>query len=461
MSPGADRRDFFVSFNSVDLPWAEWIAAELEAAGYTTFFQPWDFLPGSNFVLEMQKAATLADRTIAVLSLEFLKALFTQPEWAAALVQDPTGAKRKLIPVRVQPCSPDGILKAIVYTDLVGLDEASARAALLAAASGDRAKPKSVPFPTSSKSKKFPGKRQPAMDTSSSKPTEIPAAVPLPLKQPPPPKQPRLRKTPVDAALPFLWFALVLLLVLLMLWNAEKLAAFGLVDKVYYVALVAMALAAAGSLFRGLSSAEYKGDVLGGHLVLGGPAVVFFLVILLGRWFAPPPPPFPLTVFVHGPDGLQDLVLRSAGKVAIDFGPDRRFEAIGEKGEAHFPSVPAEFRGKEVSASLQAEGFERTDTAQLKLTGESVYLAVRKQAGRIYGRVSDVNGDPVSAVELDLDGSPIEINAKGRFDVAVPGDRVKPEMTLNVRAPGFTPQTLPVVPGSNEIGIQLIRRVAK
>ena len=106
------------------------VVGELEAAGFTTFFQPWDFLPGSNFVLEMQKASTLADRTIAVLSPDFLKALFTQPEWAAALVQDPTGANRKLIPVRVQPCSPDGILKAIVYTDLVGLDEASARAAL-------------------------------------------------------------------------------------------------------------------------------------------------------------------------------------------------------------------------------------------------------------------------------------------------------------------------------------------
>jgi hypothetical protein len=34
--PGANRRDFFVSFNSADRPWAEWIANELEAAGYTT-----------------------------------------------------------------------------------------------------------------------------------------------------------------------------------------------------------------------------------------------------------------------------------------------------------------------------------------------------------------------------------------------------------------------------------------
>src|ERR1035438_7209863 len=99
-----DRRDFFISFNSADRTWAEWIAYELEEAGYTTFFQHWDFLPGSNFVLEMQNAASRADRTIAVLSQEYLDAIFTQTEWSAALVQDPTGAQRKLVPVRVQPC---------------------------------------------------------------------------------------------------------------------------------------------------------------------------------------------------------------------------------------------------------------------------------------------------------------------------------------------------------------------
>ena len=50
------RRDFFVSFNCADRAWAEWIAYELEDAGYTTFFQHWDFSPGSNFVLEMHMA---------------------------------------------------------------------------------------------------------------------------------------------------------------------------------------------------------------------------------------------------------------------------------------------------------------------------------------------------------------------------------------------------------------------
>ena len=62
-SSGLQRRDFFISFSSADRAWAEWIASELEAAGYTTFFQHWDVGPGSNFMLEMHKAAALSDRS--------------------------------------------------------------------------------------------------------------------------------------------------------------------------------------------------------------------------------------------------------------------------------------------------------------------------------------------------------------------------------------------------------------
>ena len=124
-------KDFFVSYNSADQAWAEWIAAQLEDAGHSTVIQAWDFGPGQNFVLAMQAAAAEAARTIAVLSPNYLSAQFTQPEWAAAFVQDPTGAKRQLIPVRVQPVDLPGLWTAIVYIDLVGLSEDRARQALL------------------------------------------------------------------------------------------------------------------------------------------------------------------------------------------------------------------------------------------------------------------------------------------------------------------------------------------
>jgi len=87
---------------------AEWVAWQLDDAGYTTVIQAWDFRPGSNFVLEMQRAAAEAERTIAVLSPDYVQACFTQPEWAAAFAQDPTGEKGTLLPVRVRECTSPG-----------------------------------------------------------------------------------------------------------------------------------------------------------------------------------------------------------------------------------------------------------------------------------------------------------------------------------------------------------------
>jgi len=155
-------KDFFISYNSADRQWAEWIAWQLEDAGYSTAIQAWDFRPGSNFVLEMQKAATEAQRTIAVLSPDYLKSLFTQPEWAAAFAQDPTGEKRTLVNLRVRECELKGLLSQIVYVDLVGLDETAARETLLAGVQTERAKPKTAPvFPSpktaTSARPRFPG----------------------------------------------------------------------------------------------------------------------------------------------------------------------------------------------------------------------------------------------------------------------------------------------------------------
>lgn len=38
-------RDFFISYNRADGLWAEWIAWQLEEAGYTAVLQAWDFRP--------------------------------------------------------------------------------------------------------------------------------------------------------------------------------------------------------------------------------------------------------------------------------------------------------------------------------------------------------------------------------------------------------------------------------
>jgi hypothetical protein len=122
--------DCFISYTHADQRWAEWIAWHLEEAGYHTMLQAWDFLAGSNFVLDMDTAARQARRTIAVLSPDYFASQFTPSEWAAAFRRDPTGDQERLLPIRVRPCDVEGLLGQIVYIDLVDQDEATARATL-------------------------------------------------------------------------------------------------------------------------------------------------------------------------------------------------------------------------------------------------------------------------------------------------------------------------------------------
>lgn len=119
--------DFFISYTGKDKAWAEWIAWTLEEAGYKTMIQAWDFHAASNFVLNMQKGTIDTARTIAVVTPNYFESAFTNPEWAVAFADDPTSEKGKLIPVRVADFKPQGLFKTIVYIDLVGLDDSTAK----------------------------------------------------------------------------------------------------------------------------------------------------------------------------------------------------------------------------------------------------------------------------------------------------------------------------------------------
>ncbi|HIJ51907.1 MAG TPA: toll/interleukin-1 receptor domain-containing protein [Planctomycetes bacterium] len=123
--------DFFISYNKTDKEYAKRIADWLDQAGFTTILQANNFVAGSNFVSEMHKALQKTRRIILVLSPDYLNATFTEAEWTAALAKDPTSQNRSLIPVRVRECEPNGLLRPIVYIDLVGLSVKKAKAKFL------------------------------------------------------------------------------------------------------------------------------------------------------------------------------------------------------------------------------------------------------------------------------------------------------------------------------------------
>ncbi|MGF1533620.1 MAG: hypothetical protein ACFCUI_07945 [Bernardetiaceae bacterium] len=93
-----------------------------------------------------------------------------------------------------------------------------------------------------------------------------------------------------------------------------------------------------------------------------------------------PPPALYLTVYVHGPDSRQQIILQNTGRLVADFGNDRRTPEIGQNGRTNFGEIPERFRKKKkIELGLEAEGYElvKKDTAYL-LDGEPIYLEVKE-----------------------------------------------------------------------------------
>ncbi|WP_322779283.1 TIR domain-containing protein [Frankia sp. Cas4] len=133
MVNGDDARlpTVFVSYTQADRTWAEWIAWELDGAGYDVRIQAWHSAPSTNWAAWMQRTVNEADHTLVVLSPDALRSDYVEAEWQAAFRDDPLGRRRRLIPVRVAPLERPGLLGGYTWIDLVGLSEDPARAALL------------------------------------------------------------------------------------------------------------------------------------------------------------------------------------------------------------------------------------------------------------------------------------------------------------------------------------------
>ena len=467
---GLSDFDFFISYAAADRAWAEWIAWTLKTAGYSIRIQAWHFDAGSNFALEMQTATAKSARTIAVLSPHFLESEYTSSEWAAAFAADPRGEKRKLVPVRIIECEPEGVLSQIVYIDLIGLDELGARDRLINEVKG-RAEPAEAPrYPgtpteirgTDTAKPPFPGERArsgdspttPIVGDSADVRKKSRSAGKSNLDRPRPAKSASVRsqwsKIAPYAIASLICFLCGFGLLALLIWKADTLVRLGLTGNLYYLILLPMGLAASGFLFGVLRSyARYRGEPLGGVLELGGPIVAFAMVVIGGFVLVPNLATFPFTVYVHGEAGPQEIVLRNSGRVVMDLGLDRRSEPIGENGQAFFPAIPANFRGQNVHIGVESADFEMINSSQeLRLDGASLYLTVRKKSGRISGLVRDSNGSPVAGAVVGVDGFSTTTDALGHFEFTIPGSLLREELDLQAVATGYAPTRLKVVPGS-------------
>ena len=129
--------DFFISHADADLEWAEWIAAELEAAGYGVIVKAWDFRPGENALLRQDEALATCRHTICVLSEDYVNSGVATR--IAAHYQELRSRERAVIPVKVVPCDPPPLMAVVIPIDLSGLADADEARRRLLAGVADRA----------------------------------------------------------------------------------------------------------------------------------------------------------------------------------------------------------------------------------------------------------------------------------------------------------------------------------
>ncbi|MFD9700896.1 toll/interleukin-1 receptor domain-containing protein [Lentzea sp. NPDC059081] len=129
-----------MSSSESDRDWAEWVAFHLERTGHHVRVEVRDRAPGHNRVHRLDEAVRSSRRTLVVLSPTYLADEALATEWHSAWEADPAGVRRKLVPVRVAECRPEGLLRDLRCIDLVGLDKRLAVARLLDGLDGTRSR---------------------------------------------------------------------------------------------------------------------------------------------------------------------------------------------------------------------------------------------------------------------------------------------------------------------------------
>ena len=141
---GGERIDFFISHAGRDTAWAEWLAWQLQQAGYRVELAVWDWAPGEDFVARMAAALERADRLVAVCTEAYFISTFGGSELRAAFAQQAAG---RIVPVLVEPVTLPALYAPLIHLDLTGLDKTAAAARLRARLAGGRPTA-APPFPS-------------------------------------------------------------------------------------------------------------------------------------------------------------------------------------------------------------------------------------------------------------------------------------------------------------------------
>lgn len=217
-------------------------------------------------------------------------------------------------------------------------------------------------------------------------------------------------------------FIVFLLLIVLLIVYGKNL---NLSIPVYFFLLLVLALAATGLLAGALKSkAEYDGKAYGGSLKLGGPVVVFALIILLGYKFRPIEDTGPrvLTINVYSSKNKTPV---TQGKLLIKAGAFSQREDINSKGEAVFGGIGPSISGKVLNVIAEVDGYSNLspdsvfEVSPKGNTSIDLFLEPVKDIILLRGNVSDTNNNPLIDATVDIGHGLASVNTDSMGNFAV------------------------------------------
>jgi hypothetical protein len=188
--------------------------------------------------------------------------------------------------------------------------------------------------------------------------------------------------------------------VILMIFSNK---AANLSPQVYFFLLVFAALIASGFLFGALKAhAKYSGNVNNGTLELGGPAVIFCLIIYFGLKLSPQADSFNIKFIVFGDESKNELVNGGVLKVLLNKPDSARIE----NGVVTFTELPTNLLGKTISVTPAVLGYYRqSQQVTIPVDGRTpieVHLKKQAESLTVSGLVVDMQGQPVPNVLIVL-----------------------------------------------------------
>ncbi len=138
-------------------------------------------------------------------------------------------------------------------------------------------------------------------------------------------------------------------------YRVPRLVENGVQDRVFYLLLIPWAIFSAAFLFGAMRSyARFAHKHLGNLLELGGPVVLFCLVVVGGFKLVPPAPEtFDLAVRAHS----TESPLITSGQITLDL-PGLPHANIGPDGEANFKGISVRFKGARIKVLAHVDGYE-------------------------------------------------------------------------------------------------------